>query len=397
MRPRTELALAAMLVVASAGYFAVRAIGAGEGVELQRTSYRSSRAGARAWTDGLERMGVEVRRLRRPLYVRDTLKLSDDRLLAVLDPTAPLDLSDATTLGRRIAKGGAVLLAGRGARLGMLCAGWDFTAKSVIPSRMTGTVDGQEIAIDAVQGTLVPLDTAARGRQQRIGGGCATFDVERVDTLLRNADGLPGAVRLTSVGGGEAILVADGRLFSAEKMRTTPAGEFTLSLAVPRFTAVDVDEFHHGYGATGSLSAELRRWSFGSPWGWAIWHGMILGVLLLLAALPRATPLVAAPRKSRRSPLEHVRALAHALAATRGHDTAIRLLVGGLRRRLSADGRPTRDDPRPWLDLFVSRMRTEKGRAAARALQGLTGPGQDAQGVLQAANAVETVWEETRP
>ncbi|HEX7918202.1 MAG TPA: hypothetical protein VF454_02310, partial [Gemmatimonadales bacterium] len=103
------------------------------------------------------------------------------------------------------------------------------------------------------------------------------------------------------------------------------------------------------------------------------------------------------PSPSRRSPLEHVTALARTLAASRGHDVAILTLVRGLRRRLSADGRPARDDPKAWLRDLQARVRGGSARRAVQRLIELTRPGRDTNEVLAAANAVEEIWQDLRP
>ena len=86
-------------------------------------------------------------------------------------------------------------------------------------------------------------------------------------------------------------------------------------------------------------------WSTRSPWGWVVWQLAAVGVIALLASGVRFGPVRRAIERRRRSPLEHVRALATALAAARGHDVAVRLMVQGLRRRLSRGGRPARARP----------------------------------------------------
>ncbi|HTS89732.1 MAG TPA: hypothetical protein VMG41_14665, partial [Gemmatimonadales bacterium] len=101
--------------------------------------------------------------------------------------------------------------------------------------------------------------------------------------------------------------------------------------------------------------------------------------------------------RRRRSPLEHVRALATALAAAQGHDVAIEEIIEGLRRRLLPAGQRSSGDWRAWLDHLVNQVRGSRARDAATTLQALARPGQSAAGVLRAANAVEDVWEELRP
>ncbi|MEO6067376.1 MAG: DUF4350 domain-containing protein [Gemmatimonadales bacterium] len=402
MRPRAELAVALGLLLALGAFVAVDAWRTGDGdrLDLRRTTYRSTPTGARGWTEALERLGVSIDRLRRPSIMLEKV-VPEDELLAYLDPTFPLDLLDATHLVARVKHGGSVLLAGRGARFAMRCFGWDRVAVEGTGVGAEGRVEERSIAIDAVQATLTKLDrTLDKDSIRRADLGvliCTPPAVARVDTLLRTSAGKPVVVRLVGAEGGTVIIVADGRLFADEMLRGSDAGVLALSLVVPAYRSVVVDEYHHGYGAAGSMRGALFQWSLHAPWGWALWQAAVVGVIALLTAMVRSGPLHQARSRRRRSPLEHVRALAQALAATRGHDVAVRLLVGGLRRRLSADGRPTRDDPTTWLAALASRMRTPRGRSAARTLQDLTRPGQSAPGVLAAANAVEAVWDETRP
>jgi hypothetical protein len=116
----------------------------------------------------------------------------------------------------------------------------------------------------------------------------------------------------------------------------------------------------------------------------------------------RFGPARAGIERRRRSPLEHVRALATALAAARGHDVAVKLLVQGLRRRLArgteaAPGRALRADPRPWLTGVARRARTPRGRAAALELLEITSQPQSPDGVLRAADLVEDLWTDLTP
>jgi hypothetical protein len=137
-------------------------------------------------------------------------------------------------------------------------------------------------------------------------------------------------------------------------------------------------------------------WSRGSPWGWAGWQLAAVGLLVLLTGAIRFGPPRPLNDRRRRSPLEHVTALATALSAARGHDVAIRLLIRGLARRLAADGRMPADSTR-LLARLQPIVRTDRGRAALAQLRTLVAPGQPADSVLAAANAVEDVWQDLRP
>jgi hypothetical protein len=218
-----------------------------------------------------------------------------------------------------------------------------------------------------------------------------------VDTLLRTTDGRPVAVRLRLQDGRTATLVADGRLFTNRALRETAAGPFVLGLVVPRYRRVVVDEYHHGFNASRSLSGATLDWTFRSPWGWAILQLAGVGMLALLASGVRFGPIRTGIERRRRSPLEHVRALATALAATRGHDVAVRLIVQGLRRRLSVTDRRAPGEVGRWLDGLEPAVRSPAGRAALTTLTAVTRRPASAEDVLHAADAVETLWEELTP
>jgi hypothetical protein len=170
-----------------------------------------------------------------------------------------------------------------------------------------------------------------------------------------------------------------------------------LGLVAPRYKRMVVDEYHHGYRSTGSLGAAALDWSTRSPWGWAVWQLIAVGVLALVAAGIRFGPIREAIQRRRRSPLEHVRALATALAAAHGHDVAVRLMIQGLRRRLSRGGRPAPTDLDTWLTGLRPSVRTPRGLDALETLTAATRRPPDADSVLVAANAVETLWEELKP
>jgi hypothetical protein len=158
-----------------------------------------------------------------------------------------------------------------------------------------------------------------------------------------------------------------------------------------------VDEYHHGYTAAGSLGGAALAWSTRSPWGWMVWQLIAVGVVALVASGVRFGPVRSAIERRRRSPMEHVRALATTLAAARGHDVAVRLMVQGLRRRLSRGGRPAAADLDAWLAGLAPSVRSPRGREALDILTATLHTPPDAASVLAAGNAVETLWEELKP
>lgn len=105
------------------------------------------------------------------------------------------------------------------------------------------------------------------------------------------------------------------------------------------------DEYHHGYGTHASPWRAVRRALTHTAPGRALLQAGV-AALLLLAALG-ARPLPPRPRRAveRRSPLEHVEALARAYAQVGATRLAARRLIRGLRRRHAHAGwRATSDE-----------------------------------------------------
>ena len=96
--------------------------------------------------------------------------------------------------------------------------------------------------------------------------------------------------------------------------------------------------------------------------------------------------------RRRRSPLEHLEALAAGLESAADAETAVQRLVAGLKRRLGQTNQT-------GLESLELVMRGPRGRGAVRRLRHLVNErgGAPSQRVLNAAQAVEDVWEELRP
>lgn len=400
MRPRVELALGLAAFVGLGALMLAEAVTTPAGtLDPRLSTFRAEPNGAKAWADGAERLGHTVVRWRRPLSGLPAIE-ADTALLAILAPDAWLDFRDQAALRRWTANGGDLLVVGQGSRLAMVCEGWrwDSLATTGVPG--SGTVEGTALRIPGVRARLTPTRDPLVVDSTRLDDlglrNCAREARGPVDTLLRGPSGVALAVRRHTKSGATVTLVADAALFTNQALRETAAGEFALSLLRPGRT-VYVDEYHHHYGSEGSLTGAILAWSLRTPQGWVLWQGAAVALLALVAAMVRTGPVRPLVTPSRRSALEHVGALARALAATKGHDVAVRALVRGLRRRLSADGKPTRDDPRRWLAGLGDRVRGGVARRAVARLLELTRPGQGANEVLAAANAVEEIWQELRP
>ena len=389
MRPRAELALALVALLALGMGAALlgsrnRPV---ENTDFRRSTFIASPDGARALAEALMRLGVGVSRLRTRLDSTTALARDGRALLAFLSPTEPLNGFEARQLAARVRRGGDLLLAGSPAAVAMSCYGF-------YPRRLPDSVAAGTVRVTDI---LVPLadSAAADSAGVRRAADCAV-PATRADTVLATTDGRAVVLRLTAASGAAVTLVADGTLFSNRALRETRAGEFALGLIASRYRRVTFDEFHHGFGPSGSLAGAVWAWSLRSPWGWAAWQLLLAGLAALAASAIRFGPARRVIDRRRRSPLEHVHALANALAAARGHDVAIATQVRGLRRRLARGGGPQRGSVVTWLDDLAANVRTPRARAAVATLRSLTSSPQPAGAVLLAADAVEDVWEELK-
>jgi hypothetical protein len=396
MRPRTELALAVGIVLALG--ILVTAIGSRgarpEDEDVRRSTYLAGPFGARGFAEAAERIGIRVARHRSRTRNLSDIGAADRRAMyAVLDPAAALSPLDGLELTRVVAQGGSLLLAGRGTTAAMACYGY-----ATIPAPGAAAMIGRD-TIEA-WATLARLPDSVARRRGVIEDGsdvsCGPIPA-RVETVLTTIEGTPVALRLAPDSGGTVTLVADGGLFGNRALRETAAGEFALGLVAGRASRLIVDEYHHGFGPGGGMLAALTDWLGDSPWGWAVLHLAAVSVLALLAGAIRFGPARHVIPRRRRSALEHVRALANALAAARGHDEAIGLLIRGLRRRLARPGEKVRGDAREWLSDLAARVTSPPSQVAVATLQSLSRGRADAGGVLRAAHAVEDVWQDLKP
>jgi hypothetical protein len=406
MQPRTEALIGGGVLVALVSIAALLGSRKGPGEEDDRrpSVYLTGPYGARGLSDALGRMGVEVHRFRRGLRKLETDSgAAMPAAFVLLDPTEPVTGGDVDKVrawnDARPEHG--LVLAGRGAAAVMRCYGYvlDWRSFDSLDLRSPAGAVGRW---PRVSGVLAASSESVVTDSSRVADaevtGCAVPMIERAETLLTATTGRVVALRLIRAdSGGEVVLLADAALARNRAVRETAAGPFMLGLFAGRFQRVTFEEGHHGFGEGGSLAAATLAWSRHSPLGWGMWQLAVVGVLALLAGAVRfGPPRRVLPRK-RRSPLEHVRALATALAAAHGHDVAIGAIVEGLRRRLLPPGQRGRGDWHAWLAHLAEHVESPRARDAARTLTTLTRPGQLPEGVLRAANAVEDVWEELRP
>src|SRR6266571_3205464 len=383
MSRRLEVGLVLLLALAVA--FAVwagkRSGGGTPDFDFRASAFLSGPRGSRALYDVLVRLRIPVERRRTPLF-------------------------DLAQDARFVRAGGAVVAAGSGGGI-TRCVGWRTANATRFVASDSFPVQPPQPGLDLppVADYLKPAGTGpdAAARRRFRGGEveeneCETLLAVAQDTLLRLVDGRPVALRLRYAGGGSVTLVADAGYFRNRTWRATDVPEFLVPLLLPaRRGRVAWDEYHQGFGKERSLGGALVGWLAATPGGWAVLQ--LVAVLLagLAVAAVRFGPARPVLERRRRSPLEHLEALAAGLEGAVGVETSIGLTVSGLRRRLGRTGVMHLDEQRSWLAALELALPTTAGRNAVRRLQRIINQPGGPERALAAAQAVEDMWEELRP
>lgn len=419
MLHRTEI----LLVLLLAGAVAIALVAGTAGTRPTSTwepvsTYRTGPMGGRAAYDVLARLGVPVERRRTALFDLARQGRRRPAVLAVVSPEEWLVAAEREAVAQYVGTGGVLFAAGDAGGL-TECFGW----RTAEPDT-TAALDSVAVAPPAGVGRLPRVEWVLhpRGRgadtlenqlkrsaeQSKTGfrrllkqdDACRSVVREGVDTLLTTRTGIPVLVRLRFEGGGSVVLIADDAYLRNAAWRTTDVPLLLVPLLQPSRGVhghVSWDEYHHGYGESSSTSGAVLEWMARSPAGWLLLQLIVVGLVWLAVTAVRFGPPRPVLDRRRRSPLEHVEALAAGLEGASGADTAVLLMISGLRRRLSRTAQPIRGDLGQWLRTLELVLPGARGRAAARRLQETLAKPGGAERVLAAAQAAEDVWQALHP
>lgn len=308
--------------------------------------------GARGLYTTLSRLGVPVRRDSAGLAG----PLSPTATYVVLAPEIPLTQEETSALLTAV-RNGATLLFTPGPRaltdsLGFVA---DF-ASSMHTLRDTRVIGGPVPRI-AVPYTLVPLnESVAIDDSAAAVQSTAFMWYASDDSSARTVDAL---VLGRTFGRGHAIAVAPAAILTNQLLRTGPP-----AIAIVRALEwadssgrrpVIFDEFHHGAGIHADPVHAVVYALTATPLGRATLMALVAALVLLASAAWRPIAPVHVASIQRRSPLEHVQALARAYLQTGADRLGAERLVRGLRRRYPL-GLPRGVSDRVYLETVRSRF-----------------------------------------
>jgi hypothetical protein len=414
MSYRLELGLALLLAGAiGVAVFAAHRTPKPAERDFRASTFLTGPDGSQALYRVLVRLRRPVERRRFALFslARDT---SPDRgslpapaLLVVLQPWMPLESAELEEVVRFVQHGGAVLAAGSGGGI-TRCAGWRLQPERMIDDsvavRPPSGEGGEALRLPKAARVLAPrtpggnLEGLVKRRVTPLDEGCETLLAKARDTVVAALNGRPVVLRLHYAGGGTITLASDVGWFRNQVWRDTDVPYVVLPLLIPtRRGRVVWDEYHQGFGQESpSMAALTWGWMVHSPAGWAILQLVAVGLVWLAVTAVRFGPARSVIERRRRSPLEHLEALAAGLESAADSDTAVQRIVAGLRRRLSRAGQVGGTDLRAWLETLELVTTSPRGRSAVRRLRHLITQ-RGGEHALDAAQAVEDVWEELRP
>lgn len=304
------------------------------------TTYSHDEGGASGLYAVAHRLGWRVSR--RVVPFRDTPGV-DARRTAVdstvsyvlLDPPYALTSGEVARLLAAVRAGAGLLVAPEAntpladsLHLGMLTS--PFAPFPLAESPLLGVI---VTGAEADSALLARWPTAALAARTRLPRGTDTLLAARVGT--RSSPRRAPVALSIPLGRGRVVVLADAGVLRNDELREGSAGVLAVRLLerLPAGAPLVFDEYHQGFGEHASMSRAVWRFLTVTTWGRALLEVIVAALVLLAAAGARA--LAPLPRQSleRRSPLEHVAALAGAYRQVRGTRTVARRLVRGLRRR----------------------------------------------------------------
>jgi hypothetical protein len=348
--------------------------------------------GAAAFRTLLTRFGVDVGERLRPFFDLDRNRADSQLLLFIPAPARSITPPEVRAVRHWVERGGRLLLAGRTGIercFGYVIRTIDFSP----PAPWRPGEDGVARRTPKARAVLRRPDADEDPVTPAGSEGCKRLKPAGVEGLWTTAKNDTVAVRLRFEGGGTVLLVADGSVFSNRALRATDAGPLVLGWVLEgRPRLVLVDEYHQGFGRAGSLVGAALAWSLSEPAGWMALQLTFAALLALSVAAVRFGPTIPALERRRRSPLEHLDALAAGLQRSGAGLTATRLIAAGLRRRLG--GAPLKAaDTMAWLDALESGAQQPPAKEAVKRLKSRVHQGATGADVRGAANAVEDLWQ----
>jgi hypothetical protein len=412
LRPQVALPIIAVVVIIVALLTPEQI--AGRSGDARLTSRSTEPQGAAALFELSQRLGWHPSE-----RIVDSIPLGDTTAVhLVLDPAIPPSGLETHEILDRVRRGAGLLYVVGGGSMA------DSLGLSLRRNR--GSVIGAAQLLIGSSGELVvaPSDSCDEDDESFVTGGLPFWPDGNTHILALNWRGsVPaGATTLASVeldgkdsteapavigfplGAGRVVVTADPDLLRNDVLRVCSWGADIAAVRALEYLSADApgggrrdrlvfDEYHQGYGDQPGTMRGIVKYLGGTGSGHLLLQLAGAGLVLLLAVGPRLLVPRAPERIERRSPLEHVDALArayHAVGATR---TATARLLHGVRRRVehalgSRGGNTTDESFLAWAQQRVPERTTDVDLVRLALVN--TVPRRDLETVGEALRRLET-------
>lgn len=398
---RTELWLLVIVTAGVLGAVFLGQQGTATGVlrDQRRSIVLEGPEGGKGLADALRKIGVQVEARRRPFFdwASDSFA-TNSSVLALLEVAVSPTGAELREMRNAVARGASVFTAGINGL--EECFAYrvryfdELFGDSTVAVVSTGGLLNLPSAAAVIE--RIPTDSLITDDEPD-GGFCQVLFPLTVDTLVQTRDGDAVAVRLRFRSGGDVTMVADPSWVSNVSLREHDTGLLVIPWLLESRPAVVVfDEYHQGFQERRSIFGAAFRWMRHSPAGWMMLQLSVAGIFAIALMAVRFGPALSVVERKRRSPMEHLDALAVGLERARGERTAANLIVSGLRRRLrrgGGEGKRQRYDIGDRLGALALAMHTSEARARVNRLGRLVNQAGGDEQVLNIATAVEDVWE----
>jgi hypothetical protein len=334
---------------------------AGDSGDPRASAFLSTPGGTLALYETLRLLDVPVDHRLHPYVEGDPL----GDALAVLAPLEEVTPGELAELAEWIRAGGVLLFAappwGNEAMLDTLGLWTARVRDDSVPGRRrslstaTGTPAAHRwtTGIDSVAGI------------ERVFTDTSRAVAEGAVPLLTTAHG-PAAITYP-MGEGWVLAFADASPLRNDTLRSGGAAVLFARAAVDAVAedgTLHFDEYHHGYRAGGDVTGAVLRFLRREPPGRAVLQLAAAGALLLLLLGRRFGRPEPPPPVLRRSPLEHVEALAGAYRQAGARRTVRTLLLAGMSRRLGRRHAPDEHALRAQLERMSTQLPVGRDAAA---------------------------------
>jgi hypothetical protein len=315
----------------------------GRSGDSRLSSRLTSSQGAAVLYELAERLGWQPSQ-----RLTDSIPLGDTTAVhLVLDPALPLSALETRELLDRVRRGaGLVYVLGGGPLADSLRvrAALGSAGRLVAEDTSRCNERGESVLSDGLpfwpDGQTYILAVQWRGAAPP---GVETLASVRDGINVQSREG-PAAVGFP-FGRGRVVVVADPDLLRNDVLRVCRWGADVAAVRILEYVSADppgggrrdrlvFDEYHQGFGEQPGTFRGIVRFLSGTKSGHLVLQLAGAGLVMLLAIGPRILPPRPTDRIERRSPLEHVDALARAYRAVGATRTATLRLLLGVRRRV---------------------------------------------------------------